>query len=66
VECIDKSDVVVLATSWPEFNSIDAGQWGRSRDHKPRTVIDCWRMVKFLRNQPGVDYFGLGMGEGFA
>jgi len=66
LECIEKSDVVVLATSWPEFNAITGAQWARSGDHKPRTVIDCWRTVKFLRNQPGVDYFGLGMGEGFA
>jgi UDPglucose 6-dehydrogenase len=65
-ECIEKSDVVVLATWWPEFNGIDASHWARTGDHKPRTVIDCWRTVKFLRDQPGVDYFGLGMGEGFA
>jgi len=66
LECIEKSDVVVLATSWPEFNGITAAQWACSDERKPRTVIDCWRTVKFLRDQPGVDYFGLGMGEGFA
>jgi UDPglucose 6-dehydrogenase len=66
LECIEKSDVIVIATWWPEFNGIDGSQWGRTGDRKPRTVIDCWRMVKFLRDQPGVDYFGLGMGEGFA
>jgi UDPglucose 6-dehydrogenase len=66
LECVEKSDVVVLATSWPEFNGITPAQWACSDEHKPRTVIDCWRTVKFLRDQPGVDYFGLGMGEGFA
>jgi len=28
-------------------------------------VIDCWRAVKFLHDTPGVDYLGLGIGEGF-
>jgi UDPglucose 6-dehydrogenase len=66
LECIEQSDVVVLATSWPEFNGITPAQWACSDERKPRTIIDCWRTVKFLRDQPGVDYFGLGMGEGFA
>ena len=66
LECIEKSDVVVLATSWPEFNGITPAQWACSNERKPRTVIDCWRTVKFLRDQPGVDYLGLGLGEGFA
>jgi UDPglucose 6-dehydrogenase len=63
IECISKSDLVVLATSWPEFSAIPGGQWVRSGD--PRTVIDCWRAVKFLHDTPGVDYLGLGIGEGF-
>ena len=63
LECIGKSDLVVLATSWPEFSAIPGGQWVRSGD--PRTVIDCWRAVKFLHDTPGVHYLGLGIGEGF-
>ena len=63
LECIAKSDLVVLATSWPEFSAIPGGQWVRSSD--PRTVIDCWRAVKFLHDTPGVHYLGLGIGEGF-
>jgi len=66
LECIEKSDVVVLATSWPEFNGITAEQWARRGNQKPRTVIDCWRAVKFLHDEAGVEYLGLGMGEGFA
>src|SRR5580693_2748672 len=54
VECIGNSDVVVLATSWPEFGRIDAAQWARTS--KPRTVVDCWRVVKFLPDVPGVHY----------
>jgi UDPglucose 6-dehydrogenase len=63
-ECIDASDVVVLATSWPEFNSIPRQEW-LSRNHRPRTIIDCWRTLKFLHDEPGVHYLGLGLGEGF-
>jgi UDPglucose 6-dehydrogenase len=64
-ECIQKSDVVVLATTWPEFSGIPAAEWA-GLNGQPRTVIDCWRALKFLREQPGVHYLALGMGEGFA
>jgi UDPglucose 6-dehydrogenase len=63
LDCIQQTDVVVLATSWPEFNAIAPAQWARTGAAKPRTVIDCWRAVKFLRDEPGVHY--LALGEGF-
>jgi UDPglucose 6-dehydrogenase len=65
LDCIDRSDVVVLATAWPEFSTISPKQWVRSGNGKPRTVIDCWRAIKFLRDEPGVHYLALGLGEGF-
>jgi UDPglucose 6-dehydrogenase len=65
IECIDAADVVVLATSWPEFDSIPRQQWITNRHQQPRTVIDCWRTLKFLHDEPGVHYLGLGLGEGF-
>lgn len=61
--CIDQSDLVVLATSWPEFSEIPGEQW--ARPGSPRTVIDCWRALNHLHKQPGVHYLGLGIGEGF-
>ena len=64
-ECIQKSDVVVLATAWPEFSSISAAEWA-GLNGRPRTVVDCWRAVNFLREQPGVHYLALGLGESFA
>ena len=64
-ECIRKADVVVLATSWPEFAKISSAEWAGANG-QPRIVVDCWRAVKFLREQPGVRYLALGMGEGFA
>lgn len=63
-DCIAHSDLVVLATAWPEFSQIPAQHW--VRDSPPRTVIDCWRAVKFLHDTPGVHYLGLGVGEGFS
>jgi UDPglucose 6-dehydrogenase len=63
--CIAESDVVVLATSWPEFNNLPKEMWSRNSNHGPRTVIDCWRTLKFLHDEPGVHYLGLGLGEGF-
>ena len=62
-DCISQSDLVVLATAWPEFSQIPAQHW--TRYSPPRTVIDCWRAVKFLHDDPGVHYLGLGIGEGF-
>jgi UDPglucose 6-dehydrogenase len=64
-DCIAGSDVVVLATSWPEFNDIPRDLWARNSSQGPRTVIDCWRTLKFLHDEPGVRYLGLGLGEGF-
>jgi len=64
LECVQKSDVVVLATAWPEFSALKPQQWVRNGNPK-RTVIDCWRAVKFLREEPGVHYLALGLGEGF-
>jgi UDPglucose 6-dehydrogenase len=64
-ECIRKADIVVLATSWPEFSKISATEWAGANG-QPRTVVDCWRAVKFLHEQAGVHYLALGMGEGFA
>jgi len=64
-DCIAGSDVVVLATSWPEFDKIPRSLWARNSNQGPRTIIDCWRTVKFLHDEPGVRYLGLGLGEGF-
>jgi UDPglucose 6-dehydrogenase len=59
-ECIAQSDVVVLATPWPEFREIPAGQW--VRHGRGRAVIDCWRALNHLDGVDGVDYVRLGFG----
>ncbi len=61
-ECIQRADIVVLATPWPEFCSLPAEQW--ARNSPPRTVIDCWRVVKHLEHREGLRYISLGAGGG--
>ena len=39
-ECVRGSDVVVLATPWPEFRNLDPALF------KGKTVVDCWRFFK--------------------
>jgi len=63
-ECIDKSDVVVLATPWREFAQIGPDQWARCSP--ARTVIDCWRAMKHLDGVEGVRYLSLGIGSAFS
>ena len=60
LECIAKADVVVVATPWPEFSAIAGEQW--TRPSSPRTVIDCWRRLKFIEKLDGVNYLCLGTG----
>ncbi len=58
--CIARADAVVLATPWQQFEGIPAERWARAGN--PRIVIDCWRVLKHLENQPGVRYIALGSG----
>jgi UDPglucose 6-dehydrogenase len=57
-ECIQRSDVVVIATPWEEFKHIDLDS--PIQNGRPRAVIDCWRMLdpKSLRNT--FEYLPLG------
>lgn len=60
-ECIAASDAVVLATPWPEFIAMPAANWAGSG--RPRTVVDCWRVLPELASASGVQYIGLGLGQ---
>ena len=60
-ECITGADLVVVTTPWREFASIPAQCWARAGT--PRTVVDCWRLLKHLEPQPGVRYLVLGACE---
>jgi UDPglucose 6-dehydrogenase len=41
-ECIERADVVVIATPWEEFRRLRPEQFRRD---PPRTVLDCWRLL---------------------
>jgi UDPglucose 6-dehydrogenase len=60
-DCVTGSDLVVLATAWPEFKQLARADWARPAS--PRVVIDCWRVLRHLRGTEGIDYIGLGLGE---
>jgi UDPglucose 6-dehydrogenase len=60
-ECVRQSDVVAVATAWPQYKAIAAERW--ARPESPRVVIDCWRSLDFLQAFPGVIYLPLGLGE---
>ena len=65
--CVVDADLVVLATPWPEFASsasIALTDW--ARPESPRVVIDCWRVLTSLRDTQGIEYIGLGLGNGAA
>lgn len=38
-ECIEKSDVIVVATSWDEFIQFE---WKKIKNNSPKIIIDCW------------------------
>lgn len=42
-ECVQRSDVVVIATPWSEFAEIPAETVAREGDR--RVIIDCWRLL---------------------
>jgi UDPglucose 6-dehydrogenase len=60
-QCIQQSDVVVVATPWVQFQQIPYEQW--VRHGSPRTVVDCWQALPQLNGVQGVRYVRLGFGE---
>ena len=65
-ECIAESQVVVLATPWQEFRTLQAALWVSLGPSEPRVVIDCWRALSHLDGVEGVHYVKLGFGGGAA
>lgn len=55
------ADVIVIATPWQEFKSLDtkllARQGGRP------TIVDCWRMLDSNSIAGVADYVGIGLGN---
>jgi len=59
-ECIDKADVIVLATPWHGFGELSSEAY--ARPGRPRVVIDCWRVLGKLKGRADVVYVPLGIG----
>ena len=59
-ELLERSDVVVIATPWPEFADLplDAGQ----RSGRRLVVIDCWRQLSDEACAGKIDIVRLGQG----
>jgi len=54
--CVDRSDIVVITTPWPEFGEIQF--------HKGQVVIDCWRMLDEVDvTDAGAKYIAIGIGS---
>lgn len=59
MECVERSDVVVITTPWDEFSGLGSERVGRRTT--PRVVIDCWRILN-IESADGVEYVPLGIG----
>ncbi len=56
-ECVEKANVVVVATPWEEFKRLQPAQF----THNPRrTVFDCWRIFAPDQICRVADYFAVG------
>ncbi|MCS7161990.1 MAG: nucleotide sugar dehydrogenase [Bacteroidia bacterium] len=58
--CVERADIIVVTTPWPEFREIPAEIW--QRPSSPRKIIDCWRFLPELATLAYVTYIPLGKG----
>jgi UDPglucose 6-dehydrogenase len=59
-EVLERSDVVVIATPWPEFRDLAPASLDRERDSL--VVIDCWGLLSDERDDTTIDIVRLGRG----
>jgi UDPglucose 6-dehydrogenase len=57
-ELLERSDVVVVTTAWPEFAAIPLESL--ERDGRPLVVIDCWRVLSDTTRKEAFDIIRLG------
>jgi len=57
-ELLERSDVVVIATPWPEFADLPADSL--NREGEPLVVIDCWRLLDEGLYEGTIDILRLG------
>lgn len=58
-ELIRRSDVIVIATPWPEFAELPADAL-TSSSARPPVVIDCWRLLDDRRYEGSIEIIRLG------
>jgi UDPglucose 6-dehydrogenase len=58
--CARRADVLIIATPWAEFRSLDPRDLSSSKG--PVTLIDCWRLLQPECFAAGTNYLTLGMG----
>ena len=54
-DCVEKSDLVIITTSEPEFQNIDV-----SKNYN-MTIIDCWRQLLNVNFSSNVKYHAVGL-----
>ena len=59
--CLSQSDIIIIATPWPEFKSIKPGDLAVS-DKRP-FLLDCWRILDRLKYDKVAFYQTVGMGN---
>jgi nucleotide sugar dehydrogenase len=58
-ECIQNSDVIVIATPWKEFQNIKSA-WLKRKNGQP-ILIDCWRMLEPKKYKEVAQYLAIGI-----
>lgn len=61
-ECAGQADVLAITTPWREFQTLSPEVMG-TVNGRPKTVIDCWRILPRENFEPLVDYITLGLGR---
>jgi UDPglucose 6-dehydrogenase len=61
-DCARNADVLAITTPWPEFQALPAAAM-RSGNGRPKTVIDCWRILPRDAFELVCDYTTLGLGH---
>ena len=57
-DLLERSDVVVIATPWPEFADLPADSL--AREGEPLVVIDCWRLLAEGQYDDAIEIVRLG------